>query len=261
MNAIPLLLILASAGAPAKDYTPILSSILKSETKSEVTPQLVCSIQHAIKLRRTKPFDMKTCVLMARSYQKAKARGVPPILPLSMSINESDLYPDRESKGILKAYPEWGMRKKLKVKDHGLMGVRCVEDKGVCINGYAKGLTPAELKEPGKNIEVGISILLAKKKALGSKATLTKAMMHYNGGTTDHGYAFRITAIVAATQGIQLPIEEKDTRMKMLTAQIISARREAVALAAKKTTTLEDLASYAIAPYSPAVMYTSIASN
>lgn len=234
MNAIPLLVLLAVV--PKDDPKALFSSILKSEAKSEVTPSMVCMVQHAIKRKKTVPWTKEVCTTMASDFSKVRERGVPPILAFSMAINESDLRPDSSSLLKYRAYPFYFHgKKKLKVQDHGLMGVRCVEDQGVCINGPAKGLTPKELREPSTNINVGVSVLIRKKHLNKVRAWEDARLLNlYNGntGAKDNGYADRIIAITAALYGIQL--EVKTARMKMLTNLIISAVNEAPPMLASR---------------------------
>lgn len=237
MNVIPLILLSFSmAASPQTKAGPrVLTSILKSPKQSEVSPALICRVKEAIRFRG-KPWDDKTCEALSSAFSKGREKGIPPILTFSMTINESDLREASQSQ----VYMTKRGGTLYKATDYGLMGIQCLQtptladlrahkahrklsplrDNGACANGYAKGITPSQLKDPTTNVRIGIEILNKKRKLGGAKW-----ISHYNGDLSGgyDGYAGRITAIAAACNGVQLHVETK--RMKMLTHQIIQVAR------------------------------------
>ena len=159
-----------------------------------ISSSLLCAVQSGIRFREP-AWTPARCEAVAGALNKTAQ----PVTMLAVCIDESDLRPGvtSETKG--------------NVVDVGLCGVRCVLGKhDRCTNGPARGLTVEQLKEPTRNIEVAARILANK-----------PSLRAYNGGTREHGYAARISAIVAALGGIQVRVKSK--RMTKLTADIVRA--------------------------------------
>ena len=202
----------------------INSSQIKPVTSiaTEVSPNLVCEVQHAIRFQESE-WSPELCQELATAYNKEgesqKIKGLP-VIGFAISINESDLRAKVTSEPFKRIIltKKKKLPKEVKVVDVGLMGVRCLKgEKGHCINDPVSGMTVSNLLNPIKNIEVGMKILKSKYEMHGKDW-----LMKYNGGSTEsHGYAGKINAILFALNGIQLKVSGK--RMKKLTGQIVEA--------------------------------------
>ncbi len=195
--------------------------------KPSVTPALVCQVQHAIRWREA-AWPVVTCKQLATAFNHTLA----PIQTMAIAVLESDLRPKAVSPETRPAMPKKkrGHGKKHSARasgawpaearavDVGLMGIRCVfVDKHKCINGLARGLTVEQLKDPATNIAIGTRILANK-----------RSLQHYNGGTTERGYAAKVMAIMAALEGLR--VETKHRRIKKLIEQILAVVAPRVAM-------------------------------
>lgn len=154
-------------------------------TTAEVTPELVCTVQRA--LRAGPAWPARKCERIAAALN-ATGKST---LVAAIAVNESD-WRDHVI--------AWHGKN---VADVGLMGVRCIlgHDRK-CTNGPAKGLTVAQLLRAETSIRVGAAILA-------TKATLG----HYNGGgKRGRAYAAKVLALVEAFAGVEVQVKGKRTR-------------------------------------------------
>jgi hypothetical protein len=187
--------------------------------KTSVTSTLVCKVQHAIRWREA-AWPTSTCKLLATAFNRTPA----PILTMAIAILESDLRPRAISAETRPSTPKktqvHGRSKRapaaralpedMRAVDIGLMGIRCIflrERK--CLNGPARGLTVEQLKDPETNIAIGARILASK-----------RSLQHYNGGTSERGYAAKVYAVSSALEGLR--VETKHRRIKKLIEQILT---------------------------------------
>ena len=169
---------------------------------AQVTPELVCAAQDAIRYR-TPRWVPTTCQAVAGALNATAA----PLLILAIIINESDLRPQVYAKhagGIV---------------DVGLMGIRCHLAGDKCTNWPVTGRTLQNLFDPAVNIEAGSRVLRRKQQQAGKHF-----LRAYNGGSKDHGYADRIHAIVAALEG--RVTESSSARIRKLILQLVEAARK-----------------------------------
>jgi hypothetical protein len=190
-------------------------------TLTEVTPDLICKVQHAIRFRE-KAWSQDLCQKIASAFNKeGKFPGVKnlSVVGAAIAANESDFREKVSSISFKRTIllKKKKIPKEVTVVDVGLMGIRCLKGSdGRCTNGLARGLTLTQLLDPVKNIEIGMKILKAKYKAHG-KNWLTR----YNGGNGEYGYSGRIHAILLAFEGKQGKVSKG--RMTKMTGQIIEA--------------------------------------
>ena len=170
----------------------------------QVTPALVCAVQHAIRWK-DEPWSERVCEAQSESFSTSGERwGFDPLQLFAMAIIESDLrlMVVREDRGAL---------------DIGEMAVRCkLGTDGRCTNKPVNGLTPGEVMRPWRNIEKGAEIL----------ATLhAGSLVGYNGGPNarEHGYPAKVAATMAALGGVEVRV--KGARRRKLVAQITGAVR------------------------------------
>ena len=106
----------------------------------QVTPSLVCQVQHALKLHVTPAWARPRCEEVAAALNETRE----PLVTLAVAANESDM------RAASLAHVSHG------TYDVGLVGVRCVLGTGSrCTNGPARGRTLTELRDPVVNIQVG----------------------------------------------------------------------------------------------------------
>jgi hypothetical protein len=173
-------------------WAALLSGVCRADARHAVTPELVCTVQHAIRFR-DQPWTPKRCTGVAEALNATQA----PIELLAIAINESDLRPH--------VIVKHGDR-----SDVGLLGIRCVHGDGTtCTNGPAAGLTIRQLQDPTTAIRVGAQILATK-----------HGIEDWNGTARD-GYAGKIAAIVAAMDGARVKVRGK--RLRKLVDQIAAA--------------------------------------
>ncbi|HJX54768.1 MAG TPA: transglycosylase SLT domain-containing protein [Polyangia bacterium] len=164
----------------------------------QVTPALVCAAQHAIRWRDA-AWTVPQCDARTWDFKAAGLRwGVDPAQLLAMAIAESDLR--------VEAIRDNGNGDRPAV-DVGLMAVRCILSPDVshdkCRNKPVRGLDIPHLMRPSTNIDMGARIL----------ATLHRGSLRsYNGGTREHGYAGKISAIMSALGGVEMRVEGKRLR-------------------------------------------------
>ena len=166
---------------------------------AQVTPALVCAVQHAIRWR-DEPWSERLCESQAQSFTTSGERwGFDPLQLFAMAIIESDL------RLMVIRFDRGGM-------DIGEMAVRCKVSQDVmrtrCMNKPVKGLTPAQVMQPWRNIEKGAEIL----------ATLhAGSLTGYNGGPNarEHGYSGKVAAIMAALGGVKVLVKGATRRKRV----------------------------------------------
>ena len=161
----------------------------------------MCAVQHAIRWREA-AWTAEQCQSRAQYFAEAGKRwGFPPAQLVSMSIIESDLR--------VRAQRPDG-----RALDLGLMAVRCVLGKrGRCTNWPVRGLTPAQLLEPRRNILAGTQILAEMHHG---------SMAGYNGDSSGGDrYPRKVAAIMAALGGVEVRV--KGARLRKLVKVIASA--------------------------------------
>lgn len=197
---------------------------------AEVTPELVCKVQNAIRFQ-AKAWAPWMCLRVAKAINAAAAAtDTNPATLLAIATNESDLRPDvRRSKSP----EEWTFLPGGKylvtekwigtVYDGGLMGVRCrIGDDGRCSNGLVKGWKWPQTMVIENNVMLGARILAA-----------SGSLRDYN-GQSEKGeasrrrakrmtYTEKIHAIKAALEGRL--VEVKGPRMRELIRKIVGAVR------------------------------------
>jgi len=170
-----------------------------SPSVNTVSGDMVCRVQHAIR-HRNPAWSIDTC---ARVAEAANAT-FDPYLVMAVAVNESDLQ-------------ELAFRKARRgVYDTGLMGIRCRLDRGQCTNWPVRGRRLEELLDPVVSIQAGEQ-LLRRKRQHDPKHWLR----HYNGGTTEHGYAAQVSATKAALHGRRRLVESATVNKR--TWQIVKA--------------------------------------
>jgi hypothetical protein len=177
-----------------------------ADATEPVSADLVCRVQNAIRWR-SPAWAPSECATVAEELNATPE----PRTSLAVAINESDLRP----RAVAHARPG--------VYDVGLMGVRCVIERGRCSNGPARGLSIEQLKNPETNIRVAAQIMATKRAHFGGDW-----LRAYNGGTAEHGYAGRIAALVAALGGVV--VETKSARIRRLVERIVAAVGQRVAM-------------------------------
>ena len=182
----------------------LLAGYAQAAESTQVTPALVCAVQHAIRWKDD-PWSDAICEKHAWAFATSGQRwGFDPLQLLAMDIIESDMRPNvqREDRSAL---------------DVGEMAVRCkLGPDGKCTNKPVKGLTPAQLMDPVTNIDMGARIL----RELHGGSTLG-----YNGGPNarEHGYSGKVAAIMAALGGVKVLV--KGATMRKRVEQIARAVR------------------------------------
>jgi hypothetical protein len=108
----------------------------------------ICSLKDKVRWR-TAAWTPDFCHRIAQGVlESAKKNDISPSLLLAVMVNESDM--DEH------AAPITLKNGSIYAKDSGLMGIRCVLDKkGMCTNGYVRGLSWKKVMDPLTNIELG----------------------------------------------------------------------------------------------------------
>ena len=177
----------------------LLAGVARADT-ADVTPSLVCSVQHAIRWRQPAWPDWMCLRVSDAVNNAAKKTGQRPRTILAIAINESDLRPGAE---------HWyGQVKPGSSGDLGLMGIRCILGRDMlCSNGALRGWKYPAAMALENNVLLGARILANK-----------RTLNDYNGG---EGYADRIRAISAALVGVRVQASSK--RVRKLIEQILVA--------------------------------------
>lgn len=198
---------LASASRPAVRIERVEQ--ISSHHAIAFGPELVCRVQHAIRWL-DEPWTKEQCFARAMDFAgEADHWNLDPLMLFALAIHESTLQPKafHQDNGAV---------------DVGLMGVRCrLGNNGKCTNLPVKGLTPAKLMEPSRNIQAGVWILVNLHKG---------DLASYNGGPhprdSSH-YLEKNSAILSALGGINVLAKHrrhgKETWMEKLTRMITQA--------------------------------------
>ena len=229
LTSAPLVGLMLSFGQPSASNRPTnsmrteqitLASISNAQPgktqnflpETTIDPKLICRVQHTIRWL-DRPWTDEQCLARAMNFtEEADRWNLNSTKLFSMAINESDLRTNI-------------CRKSGNGLDCGILGVRCVTGSdGRCKNKPVKGLLPAQLLQPSRNIAAGAWIL----------ATLHRGdLASYNGGphTRDrNSYPRKISAIMSALGGVDVLAKckrhRKETRMEKLTRTIAQAIKQ-----------------------------------
>ena len=188
-----------------------LTHCLGPARAAEVTPELVCTVAHALK----QPWSADRCQAVAAALETTHD----PTSMLAVAVLESDMRPHVVA---------WHGRR---LADIGLMGIRCrLGARGTCEtceNGPARGLTLRQLADPVTSIVVAEDIMRWKRARVGHR----RAYAAYAGDATGRsGRTADVRAIVAAFGGVE--VASKKERVRGLVRKIArAARRGAPGLA------------------------------
>jgi hypothetical protein len=151
----------------------------------------VCRVQSA--LRWGLPaWKLKRCQEVAAALSVLPE----PVTMLAVAANESGMRAD----AIRRGGPG--------VWDVGLLGIRCHVVGGKCINGPARGYTPAQLMDPVINIRVAHVLATIKG---------PRWLHRWNG---DPGYAARIAVLAAAIAGVPVEVTGKGAKWARIRAMV-----------------------------------------
>ena len=201
-----------SSGQPEKAQNFLPEKVQNFLPETTIDPKLICRVQHTIRWL-DQPWTEAQCLARAMNFtEEADRWNLDSMKLFSIAIDESDLRTNV-------------CRKSGNGLDCGILGVRCVTDaNGKCKNKPVKGLLPAQLLQPARNIAAGAWIL----------ATLHRGdLASYNGGphTRDrNSYPEKISAIMSALGGVDVLAKCKrhkiETRMEKLTRTIAQAVKQ-----------------------------------
>ena len=151
-----------------------------------MTPALVCQVQGALRWGRP-AWTAKRCQDVAAALSVLPD----PMTTLAIMANESNM----NEKSIRRAGPS--------KCDVGLPGIRCqLGDAGKCVNGAARGYTPAQLMDPVTSIRVAHVL---------ATSMGPRYLHRWNG---DPGYAERIRVLALAVAGVPVEIKGKGAGAK-----------------------------------------------
>jgi hypothetical protein len=136
----------ASVAEPATS-TPDADQAERVYPSAECLANTLCSVKDRVRWG-TAAWKPDFCRKIASGIlTSARAHDLSATLLLGVMMNESDL----DEKAVHPTIKNG----KLYAKDSGLMGIRCVLDRGRCTNGAVKGMSWRSVMDPLTNIELG----------------------------------------------------------------------------------------------------------
>ena len=180
-----------------------LTHCLGPARAAEVTPELVCTVAHALK----QPWSADRCQAVAAALETTHD----PTSMLAVAVLESDMRPHVVA---------WHGKR---LADVGLMGIRCrLGARRTCENGPARGLTLRQLANPVTSIMVAEDIMRWKRGRVGHRRALEAYAGDADGSS---GRTADVRALIAAFAGVE--VASKKARVRELVRRIASAvRRE-----------------------------------
>ncbi len=147
----------ATARPPAPPPPPLATAAAEEEgedaTGDACLARLLCDLKRRVRPGKSgaRAWTPEFCQTLAAGVREAAERhDLDPALLVAVMINESDLD---------EAAVRLGRTRGRLAKDSGLMGIRCVLDRGRCTNALVDGLPWRKVMEPVTNVELGARYL------------------------------------------------------------------------------------------------------